>query len=174
MIILEPYNPSWAQLFEHEKMLLLAACQNWKISIEHIGSTAIPGIKAKPVIDIMLGVADLCLADLHLVAIIQSLGYCYLKQYEETMPKRRYFQKNESTVRTHQIHLVQHGCEFWERHLLFRDYLRLHPRVAQEYEALKIKLASQFSDTNQYAAAKTEFIRNIEQLARLVHSCQLL
>ncbi len=140
--------------------------KKWKISVEHIGSTAIPKIQAKPIIDIMIGVQDLNIADIYLVKIIQSIGYTYIKGYETAMPDRRFFQKNVGNVRTHQIHLVELNSNFWIRHLLFRDYLRVHSNAAKQYEALKLDLASKFTDTNQYALAKTEFIREIEKLAQ--------
>ncbi|MDQ5921412.1 MAG: hypothetical protein QG673_1470 [Pseudomonadota bacterium] len=167
MIILEPYNTAWPLLFEQEKILLLDATKEWEIIVEHIGSTAIPEIKAKPVIDIMIGVKDLTIADQYITKIIQSLGYDYISEYENNMPERRYFQKNNHNARTHQIHLVEYDSEFWLRHLLFRDYLRLHPNIAKEYESLKLDIAPKFTDSNQYAMAKNEFIRRIEKQAQL-------
>lgn len=167
MITLVPYNANWPLLFEQEKILLVNAMKEWKITVEHIGSTAIPKIRAKPVIDIMIGVQDLNIADIYLVKIIQSLGYDYIKDYETAMPERRYFQKNAGNLRTHQIHLVELNSNFWNRHLLFRDYLRINPNIAKQYESLKLDLASNFTDTNQYALAKTEFIREVEKLAQL-------
>lgn len=167
MIVLLPYDTKWKIVFEQERSLLLNAMKEWIVIVEHIGSTAIPEIKAKPVIDIMIGVQDLKIADLHLVKIIQLCGYDYINNYEASMPERRYFQKIEHKVKTSQIHLVEYGSEFWVRHLLFRDYLRKHTNIAKEYESFKLELASKFTDTNQYALAKTKFIREIEKLAKL-------
>jgi GrpB-like predicted nucleotidyltransferase (UPF0157 family) len=83
------------------------------------------------------------------------------------MPFRRFFIKEQDGTRTHQIHMVGIGSEFWERHLLFRDYLRRNPGVAAKYAALKKKLAErEWGDVNEYADAKTEFIRKIENEAR--------
>ncbi len=166
MITLVPYNKEWSLLFEQEKILLLNAMREWEINVEHIGSTAISNIHAKPVIDIMIGIKDLSIADMYLIEIISSLGYDYINDYEVAMPERRYFQKDLDNVRTHQIHLVEYDSSFWERHLLFRDYLRAHPNIAKHYESLKLDIAPKFTNTNQYASAKTEFIREIEKLAR--------
>ena len=162
MIILESYNLNWPILYEQEKRLLLSAAAKWNIKVEHIGSTAIPKIYAKPVIDIMIGVSSLAIADQHLIALIQAIGYDYISEYEQNMPNRRYFEKNNNNIRTYQIHLVEYGSKFWLRHLLFRDYLRSHPNIAKEYEALKLDIAPRFTDSNQYSTAKNEFIRKIE------------
>ncbi|HLX54580.1 MAG TPA: GrpB family protein, partial [Aquella sp.] len=93
MIILEAYNAEWPVLFEREKALILSAAKAYNIMVEHIGSTAIPGIKAKPIIDIMVGVQNLAIADQYIVDLIQSLGYNYISEYEKNMPERRYFEK---------------------------------------------------------------------------------
>lgn len=166
-IYLVPYLKQWPIDFEKEKVILLQTIGDWVQDIQHVGSTAIPGLAAKPVIDIMIGVINLEEADQYCVSRIQNLGYEYIQKYEAELPNRRYFQKISKTgVRTHQIHLVEIHSDWWERHLLFRDYLRLHPEVAKEYEQLKRSLAKKYSDTNEYANAKTSFIRKIEAKAR--------
>jgi GrpB-like predicted nucleotidyltransferase (UPF0157 family) len=130
--------------------------------IEHIGSTAVPGLAAKPVIDILIGLPDFDLAD-ELVARIVSMAYEYVQQYETDLPLRRFFRKERDGVRTHHIHMVGIGADFWTRHLLFRDQLRAHPEIASEYAALKLALAKRdWQDVNDYADAKTDFIRCIE------------
>lgn len=166
MIKLEPYNQQWPFMYEQEKTALLKASGRWNIAIEHIGSTAVPGIHAKPIIDIMIGVSSLSVADQHLIEIYTTLGYDYIAVYEQDMPQRRYFQKNNvDKVRTHQIHLVEHGSEFWQRHLLFRNYLRANPAVAKAYAEHKLQLAPRYTDSNEYAMAKNDFIRAIENEA---------
>jgi GrpB-like predicted nucleotidyltransferase (UPF0157 family) len=166
-IYLAPYSKEWPNEFEKEKALLLREIGTWVQDIQHIGSTAIPGLAAKPVIDIMIGVRSLQEADQYCISRIEKLGYTYIQKYEAEVPQRRYFQKTTSDgARTHQIHLVEIGSDWWERHLLFRDYLRSHPEAAREYEELKKSLAKKHSDTNEYAAAKTAFIRQIENKAR--------
>ena len=166
-IYLDPYSDDWAIEFAKENALLLSLIKEWAQDIQHIGSTAIPGLAAKPVIDIMIGVKGLSEADLHCVSKIQSLGYDYIQKYEVELPNRRYFQKTSPQgIRTHQIHLVEINSDIWKRHLLFRDYLRLHPTIAKQYENLKKSLAETYSDTYEYANAKTTFIRNIEAKAQ--------
>ncbi len=166
MIILQPHNPNWAQQFEQEKATLLRTAGQWIKQIEHIGSTAIPGICAKPTVDILLGVTDLAIADQHLVKAIVSLGYDYIQAYEAQMPCRRFFYKDSQPgERLYHIHLVEKDSDFWQRHLLFRDYLRSHQDAAQAYEQLKLALAPEYTDGNEYAAAKTDFIQSIQQLA---------
>ena len=159
------YRPEWRKMFEAEKRSLWAALGGVSAQIEHIGSTAVEGLAAKPVIDLMVGLEDFSIAD-HLIQTIEALGYEYIKKYEAVMPFRRFFIKEQAGIRTHQIHMVGIGSEFWERLILFRDYLSQNPVVAIEYAALKKKLADrEWGDVNEYADAKTEFIRGIENKA---------
>ena len=160
------YRPQWRGMFEEEKQLLRALLGEVSAKVEHIGSTAVNGLAAKPIIDIMVGLLDFSVAD-KLVTRIEALGYEYIKKYEDEMPFRRFFVKNLSGIRTHQIHMVEIGSEFWARHLLFRDFLRQNPEVANRYAALKKQLAErEWGDVNEYADAKTEFIRSIENKAK--------
>jgi GrpB-like predicted nucleotidyltransferase (UPF0157 family) len=153
-------------MFEEEKALILGAIGHAIIAIEHVGSTAVSGLGAKPVIDITAGIRSLDDAPA-CVKSLQSLGYTYVPEFEAAIPERRYFHKGPEQARTHHLHMVELTSEFWERHLLFRDFLRAHPDVAQEYEALKRQLANQFgTDRVGYTEAKTSFIRAIEERAR--------
>ena len=159
------YCPEWARLFEEEKAALADALGQTEAIIEHIGSTAVPGLAAKPIIDIMIGLADFSIAN-SLVPPIIALGYDYIAEYESVMPERRYFQKNVDTKRTHHIHMVEIGSEFWQRLLLFRDYLRTNAKAMQVYAALKKSLATrEWQDMNEYAYAKTEFVKDMEKRA---------
>lgn len=161
------YRPQWPGMFEEEKLELLRAFSGEvSAQVEHIGSTAVKGLAAKPIIDIMIGLPDFSVAD-QFVTRIEALGYEYIKKYEVEMPFRRFFVKNLQGIRTHQIHMVEIGGEFWARHLLFRDYLRQNPEAAQRYSALKKQLAErEWEDVNEYADAKTEFIRSVENKAK--------
>lgn len=160
------YSPVWPDLFEQEKCLLQSVLVNTGVVIEHVGSTAVPGLAAKPIIDLMLGLPDFSQADT-LIPKITAQGYIYVSKYEDVMPDRRYCTKEQGQTRTHHIHLVEIGSDFWERHLLFRNFLRQNPDVAHNYAALKKELAQrEWQDGNEYAEAKTEFIRGIETLAR--------
>ena len=118
-------------MFEEEKQLLQAVLGEVSAKVEHIGSTSVDRLAAKPIIDIMIGLTDFSVAD-GLVPRIETLGYEYIKKYEDEMPFRRFFVKNLKGIRTHQIHMVEIDSEFWGRHLLFRDYLRHNPAIANE------------------------------------------
>lgn len=160
------YRPEWTDMFEDEKRVLRNALGELSARIEHVGSTAVSGLAAKPVIDIMIGLDDFSIAD-KLVPKIEALDYEYIKKYEAVMPFRRFFVKETGGVRTHQIHMVCVTSEFWERLILFRDYLRRNPETVAEYAAMKKNLAErEWLDVNEYADAKTEFIREIENRAR--------
>jgi GrpB-like predicted nucleotidyltransferase (UPF0157 family) len=160
------YRPEWRQMFEDEKRVLQMVLGDVPARIEHIGSTAVAGLAAKPIIDMMVGLEDFSIAD-EVVPKIEALAYEYIQKYEAVMPFRRFFIKEREGTRTHQIHMVGIGSEFWERHILFRDYLRGNPKVAEQYASLKKELAErEWSDVNEYADAKTEFIRKIENEAR--------
>lgn len=162
MIYLSPYNPKWPELFAEDRKSIQAAIGPVCVKVIHIGSTAIPNICAKPVIDIMIGVHRLEDIDSHILVKLANLGYIYIKKYEDEIPYRRFFQKNNSAgVRTHHIHLVEVQSDFWKEHLLFRDYLRAHPEDAKKYDQLKRVLAKKFTDTNEYATAKTDFCKEI-------------
>ena len=166
-IIIADYDPAWPGMFAAARDELVRAIGAWVTGVEHIGSTAVPGLAAKPVIDILVGVRTLAEADAHCIAPVVALGYEYIAKYEAEMPYRRYFKWPAGDGRLeHHIHLVEQGSEFWERHLLFRDYLRAHPDSVRAYERLKRKLAPRFDDVNDYADAKTEFIRRAEARAR--------
>lgn len=165
-VFIVEYRPQWREMFEAEKRLLQVVLGEASAQIEHIGSTAVDGLAAKPIIDIMIGLPDFSAAE-RFVPEIEKMGYEYFKKYEVEMPFRRYFAKDQNGVRTHQIHMVEIGGEFWERHLLFRDYLRQNPSAANEYAALKRQLAERdWVDVNEYAYAKTEFIKDVEGKAK--------
>lgn len=157
-ITLMPYNSYWPDLFKNEKQLLLEKSGNTFLSIEHIGSTAIPGILAKPVIDIIIGVADLNKFDHDSIELIKSLEYKYIKDYEEHLPNRRYFQKDDSDGnRTYQIHLVNYNSAWWQRHILFRDYMRRHIKEANAYTQLKLELTELLNKSVESTDAKKQF-----------------
>src|SRR5262245_7529580 len=122
-----------------ERARLREILDGTKMRIEHFGSTSVVGLAAKPIIDMMIGLDDFSLAD-QLVPKIVGLGYEYIKKYEEIMPFRRFFTKNVGDIRTHHIHMVAIGSEFWERHLLFRDYLRASSETLSRYAAFKKEL----------------------------------
>lgn len=163
-VVIHPYDSEWPALYEDEKARIAAAIGGHIVAIEHIGSTSVPGLGAKPVIDIMVAVQSLEDAGA-CIEPLQGLGYEYVPRFEDELPERRYFRKG--SPRTHQVHMVELSSPFWERHLLFRDYLRAHPYVAAGYDALKRQLAEQYgTNRHGYTNAKTEFIHFVQERAR--------
>jgi GrpB-like predicted nucleotidyltransferase (UPF0157 family) len=124
----------------------------------------VPGLGAKPIIDITVGLRRQADGE-KCVRPLEELGYQCKGEFG--IPGRLYFRKYTKGTRSHQIHVVEYGSEFWERHLLFRDYLREHPEEAKEYYELKVRLTAEFGmDRAGYSEAKTEFIRSVEAKAR--------
>jgi len=162
MIVLAPYDPAWPSRFAAARAEILSACGGLVIEVHHIGSTAIPGASAKPVID-MMPVVRRFEDGAACVAPLQVLGY--QSRGEHGIAGRYYFVRG--TPRSHQLHLFAADHPEVERHLLFRDYLRAHPDERVAYERLKRGLAAKFGDDRQaYAAAKTPFCDRIDHLAR--------
>jgi GrpB-like predicted nucleotidyltransferase (UPF0157 family) len=165
---IHPYDPNWPLLFELEKERLSMALGQHAISIQQIGSTSVPGLGAKPIIDILIAVASLELADRSCIQPVVNLGYEYVPEFERETPQRRYFRKaNTDGVRTHHIHMVVINSDWWVDHLLFRDYLRADGNARRAYEAHKRMLAErEWNTSNEYAEAKTGFISQMMVEAR--------
>lgn len=157
-------DPAWPSVFEAEASCLRESLGDVAIEVHHIGSTAIRGIYAKPVIDILLIVADLRQLDLH---VGQMLGLGYESKGEFGITGRRYFQKNSAQgVRTHQVHSFEQESHGALRHLAFRDYMNAHREAAQTYSSLKQILAVQFPhDIQAYMSGKDAFVKQHESLA---------
>ncbi len=165
-VIILDYDPTWPDTFAVEKARIEAALARQCALVEHMGSTAVPGLSAKPIIDILIGVPNLEAADRCVPALL-ALGYEYFPEHEAAMPERRYLDRIGEPLSYH-LHVVATGGEFWMRHLAFRDYLRTHPDVAAQYDRLKRDLAERYrNDREAYTNAKTDFIRSVEALARL-------
>lgn len=160
------YDPNWQAMFREAMAELSGAFQGVPCAIEHIGSTAVTGLCAKPVTDIMLGTR--VIADVEeRIPDIEILGYAYVPELEEQLPERRFFRRDTAGVRTHHLHAVAVGGEFWRDHILFRDQLRSHPDTARAYGELKRRLAKRFRrDPESYTASKSGFIRGILAVAR--------
>jgi GrpB-like predicted nucleotidyltransferase (UPF0157 family) len=156
-IIVVSYNADWSIQYEQEKIRILNALGDAVAEIQHIGSTAVPGLAAKPVIDILLGLKQIPPSPIQ-IAKLEVLGYLYCG--ELGIPNRHYFR--QGMPRTYQIHAVQIDSEFWRSHILFRDFLIAHPAAAKQYEVLKRKLAVEFrSDRNQYTNNKAPLIQEL-------------
>jgi len=167
---LAAYNPQWPGLFEQEKQLILPGFPLQDVMIEHIGSTSVPGLKAKSVIDMMIGIPALPGDITAIEAHLKRSGYEYIEKYNALMPDRRFFIKEQDGKRTHHIHMTAMDSEFWKRHLFFRDQLRNKPELNEQYEALKTALAqNDWESTNAYADAKSEFIQSVDRERAKLH-----
>jgi GrpB-like predicted nucleotidyltransferase (UPF0157 family) len=163
-VVLVAHDPEWRLKFEAEARIVLAALGPAANAIHHIGSTAIPGILAKPIIDMLLEATAIEAVD-ERTALVEALGY--EAKGEFGIVGRRYFRKdNVSGVREYQIHAFAVSSGEIARHLAFRDYLRSHSAVAQQYSQLKRELSNQYpADMGAYTDAKAPFIKDIERRA---------
>ncbi len=161
------YDPRWPVRFDEERARIEGVVGRWLIGTEHIGSTAVPGLDAKPVIDLMVGLGSMSYA-YRCVEPLINLGYSYWK--EGVQPHHRLFAKfvdAEWTARTHNLHLVEAESWYWKERSLFRDYLRADPATAREYARLKHELAGRFRDDREaYTAAKKEFVAAVVRKAK--------
>ena len=155
-----PYDPEWVLAFERAREDLSQALGAHALSIHHVGSTGVPGLSAKPVLDLLVGVADLHQA-LALVEPIEALGYRF--HGAETSPDRHYFRKWASAgIRTHHLSLAEPTSAHYTKTLAFRDALRNDPDLADEYGRLKVELAQQYpGERKAYLAGKADFIAQI-------------
>ncbi len=164
-VAIVPYDPRWPERFEAERQHLLASLpQGLVVSIEHVGSTAVPGLAAKPIVDMLVEVSDLSVVKARVVALLEAQGYEYYwrpLRGDDEPPYYAWFIKRDpvSGARTHHIHMVDGTFPERDDWLAFRDYLIAHPAVATDYAALKVDLAAKFlHDRVGYTQAKTRFI----------------
>ena len=157
IIKLEPHAEQWRQLFAEEAARLRETVGEYVTAIEHVGSTSIKGIAAKPIIDMAAAVENTADGE-RCIKPLESVGYEY--RGEQGIAGRFYFVKGEP--RTHHLHMVLTGSDFWRSHLMFRDYLRENTAIAKEYEDLKLELARKYvNDRAAYQRGKTDFIKNV-------------
>ena len=162
---LVPHSPQWAEVARTESTRLKDALGDALLQVEHIGSTAIPGIIAKPIIDFIPVVSSLEALDVR-QSLIESLGYDYLGEFG--IPARRYCRLVDPRTgkRKFQLHCFAKDSPHIARHLAFRDYLRAHPEVATQYEVVKRRAAALHPDnTLLYSDAKGDWIKVTEQEA---------
>ncbi|HEY1064628.1 MAG TPA: GrpB family protein, partial [Pirellulales bacterium] len=161
-VIVVPHQATWKDDFQREATHIRAALGEALHAIHHIGSTAIPGIHAKPIIDLLLETPTLAALDARQHAM-EKLGYEALGEFG--IPDRRYFRKiNSSGERTHHVHAFVVGSPGAVRHLAFRDYLLAHPAVAREYDALKLRLvAARPGELDAYIDGKDAFVKDVER-----------
>jgi GrpB-like predicted nucleotidyltransferase (UPF0157 family) len=151
------YDPVWPERFRAEAAIVSAALAPWLCgAVEHIGSTAVPGLAAKPVIDMMAPVASLP-GSRGAIAAAQSIGYLYAPYKTEEM---HWFCKPSPAHRTHHLHVVEFGSATWRERLLLREALRQDRQLAARYAMLKRELAARHRhDREAYTQAKAQFIR---------------
>jgi len=172
-IAIVPYDPRWPRIFEEEKAHLLSCLPRELIRrIEHYGSTAVAGLAAKPIVDMLVEVSDLGEVQLVVVPILEAEGYEYFwrpTHGDDGPPFYAWFIKRDPATgeRTHHIHMVEANyAEHWDG-LLFRDYLIAHPETAEEYARLKRALAAEYpNDRERYTEAKSDFIAEVTARAK--------
>ncbi|MCD4685340.1 MAG: GrpB family protein [Anaerolineae bacterium] len=159
---LSEYNPQWPQRFEQERVLLNAALgEDEVVDIQHIGSTSVPGLRAKPIIDILVAVETFAPVEEY-GERLGPVGYQYFPHGDEG--ERLFFWKG--IPRTHHLHIVEYATWEHQRHIIFRDYLRAHPDIARRYTQVKEELATAFKhDRPAYTRGKTAFIKAIMERA---------
>ncbi len=163
-----PYDPTWPAKFEAEANLLRDIFGPEVVTVHHIGSTSIPGIKAKPIIDILLEVHDIDRIDRYNP---QMEAQGFMPRGEYGLPRRRYFPRDVNGRRVTHVHSWQSGDPEIKRHLLFRDYMRAHPKAAEAYGRIKTELATQFADEREkYADGKHAFVQEMERKAIAWHN----
>jgi GrpB-like predicted nucleotidyltransferase (UPF0157 family) len=184
--LISPYNPQWPLVFADEKQKLSGILKELEPSIEHIGSTAIPGLGAKPIIDILIGVKNESELEKTLIPMQQS-GYTYFRIFEPLMPYRRYFVKLKALAgkpipelidkdddffrgkdfdSLAHIHIIQKDTIHWKRHIAFRNYLKAHKSERNDYHKLKLELSNKtLKEEIDYNDAKSSFINQKEALA---------
>lgn len=161
------YNQNWKNEYLKEERAIKEILQDELVNSFHIGSTSVPNLKAKPIIDILLVVSAIHELD-HYSAQFEHLGYEVMGEFG--IKGRRYFRKG-GEHRTHQIHAFQYDhIHEIERHLSFRDYLRQNPDICKEYGELKSKLADKYpTDIDSYGDGKDDFVKKIEKKALKWH-----
>lgn len=156
-IVIADYDANWSSQYKQEKSRIIDALGDTVADIQHIGSTSVPGLAAKPIIDIILGLEKIPPLSTQIINL-EALGYLYYGEFG--IPGRHYFRRG--MPRNYQIHAVQVNSDFWQRHILFRDFLRSHPQAAQQYETLKRELAVKFRhDRDRYTDSKTPLIEQL-------------
>ncbi|TYR74106.1 GrpB family protein [Rossellomorea vietnamensis] len=166
-VILTDHSNNWKRLFQKEKQLLINIIGESIEDIEHFGSTSIEGIKAKPVLDILVGVNRMEDFNKFDRSLMKAEGYYHLPgvklQGKQVFAK---FSDLETLTKTHILHVVEFKGKWWNEHLTFRHYLNSHPLAAKEYEELKNKLASQYpADESAYTEGKYQFVQDIVKRA---------
>jgi GrpB-like predicted nucleotidyltransferase (UPF0157 family) len=155
-----PYNPKWSNSFQKEATFLTKSFPHIIKRIEHFGSTAIPGLSAKPIVDLLVEITSFKEVKTEIVPVLENLSYDYFWRPEFDKPPYYswFIKRNKHGHRTHHIHMVKNNSSLWDR-LYFRDYLKLKPNLAKQYETIKIESLKKYSHNREaYTKAKTDFI----------------
>ena len=167
VVALTRHEEGWQALFAQEKMLLESLLGDMAVDIQHIGSTAIRGIAAKPMLDVLIGVRSLNDVDRFDLHALKDADIYRLKAEVEGKAVFAKFSDLHELTKTHVYHVVEYGGEWWNAHTCFRDYLNDHPDVAKAYETLKWELARKYPhNERQYSDAKKSFVDRIVSLTR--------
>ena len=161
-IVVVPYDAQWPVAFETERARVASLLAPHAIAIAHIGSTAVPGLAAKPVIDVLAGLAVFAEAST-LIAGLVAGGWDFPMAINESLDGRAFYKRVDSFgIRTHHLHLVAHDGPLWRGYVSFRDALRASAALASQYEVLKRSLAARYRDDREaYTAAKTSFVESV-------------
>ncbi len=167
-IVVRDYDPSWPRQYEDERARIEAALGSLVTAVEHVGSTAVPGLAAKPIIDVLVGVRGLAEARPVSIDALGRLGYTYIAEYESWLPGEMLFRKGMPGPWTHHVHLMERSSPRWDELVLVRDYLRGHREIAAAYGDLKKALAVLFvDDIAGFRDAKRPFIAAVLAKARV-------
>lgn len=158
-VTLRNYSDLWAQEFEKDRNRILALLGDKVKRIEHVGSTSIPGMAAKPIIDIAVAVEHLSIIDDCAIALLNQIGFEYVPK--EEFPNRMFFRRGKWGNGTHHLHVYEYESKEWKNMIFFRDYLIKYPDVAAKYLNLKRELAEICPDRQTYTSCKAPFIQNI-------------
>ena len=162
-IVIADYNPDWPAWFAEERAQLAEAFGSHALTIEHVGSTSVPGLAAKPIIDIAVATEKYPLPEEVILRVV-ALGYEHRGEFG--IPRRHYFRKEFNGRYFVHVHANVITSEDYRRHILFRDYLRAHPERARQYEELKRHLAAEYGEYGEvYTDMKTDFIQESLRLA---------
>ena len=165
-VALHAHDPAWKHAFELERDRLHALLPGTFVAIEHIGSTAVPGLVAKPIIDLMAAVDSLDDVDALIYRLCDN-GYTTSREFNAALSDRKWLMRWRDGHRTHHLHIVVADGARWRDRLAFRDALRADPVLAGRYAALKSELAQRHRDDREaYTEAKAAFVRSVARVAR--------